>query len=342
VRNPKLIWLDKNENLDPTLANLTAGLLKAMDPLVIYTYPEFDELYRKLASYLDIAVADLVVTAGSDFAIRSVFDAFISPGDVVVYTCPTYAMYPVYSDLSGCKAFQLTYSPGPNGPELSVEHVVKTISSVRPKLVCVANPDSPTGNVFDPEALVQIIQAAGRSGSLILVDEAYYPFYEHSILPKLEEYSHLIVARSFSKAWGLAGLRIGCAAACSELTGHLHRVRPKYEVNGLAVAMLEQMLDCDHEMVASVQRLNAGRNAFLSAMQDLGFRTLRPTANFCHVSFDHDAELVHKSLESVVAYRRDFKEPCLAGFSRFSSAPLELLQPVIHRIQSVVTNGRQQ
>lgn len=339
-RNPDLLWLDKNENTDPRLAALTARIMSEIDPKALYTYPECTPLYHKLGDYLGIGADHLLLAAGSDGCIRSVFEAFINPGDVVVYTVPTFAMYSVYSKMYGARIVPMVYQASGKGPDLTAETAVNIITEARPKLVCLPNPDSPTGTVFPPDELRRIIEAAGQSGALILIDEAYYPFYEHTALPWVDEYPHLIVARTFAKAWGLSGLRIGYVAACPQIAGLLHKVRPMYEVNTLAVAVVERMLDFSGEVLASVRRLNAGRNAFIDAMARLHLRTLRSHGNFLHVAFGLHASAVHATLKDLVLYRKDFNEPCLKGFSRFSATTVELFEPVIKRISLIAGEVR--
>ena len=219
----------------------------------------------------------------------------------------------------------MEYEPSDLGPFLSVDRVVETIARSKPKLVCLPNPDSPTGTIFSPLEMRRIIEAAGEAGAVILIDEAYHPFYGNSVLPWVDENPHLVVARTFSKAWGLAGLRIGYAVASPEVANLLHKVRPMYEVNTLAIYFMERMLDYSEEMLASVKRLNAGKDEFLTAMADLGFKTFRAEGNFLHVAFGDEAPVIHEALKKVVLYRPDFNDPCLKGYSRFSAAPMECL-----------------
>ncbi len=336
-RRSDMLWLDKNENTDPELVGLAARIMSEISPHAFRTYPECTPLYRKLGASLGVEADRLVLTAGSDGAIRSVFEAFLNPDDVVVHTSPTFAMYSVYSRMYGTQVVPVEYERSERGPVLPVERILDTVAKARPKLVCLPNPDSPTGTVFGADELRRIIEAAGESKALILIDEAYYPFYEHSVLPWIDEYPHLVETRTFAKAWGLAGLRIGYAAACPEIARLLHKVRPMYEVNTVAVAMVERMLDFGDEILASVRRLNAGREAFLAAMEELGLRTFHARGNFLHVAFGPYAPAVHASLEDLVLYRRDFSEPCLKGFSRFSATTVELFQPVVERIRHVLS-----
>jgi histidinol-phosphate aminotransferase len=335
ARDPRLLWLDKNENTDPELALLTARLIGEVAPAFGPTYPECPPFYNKLADYLDVASGNLLLTAGSDGAIRTVFEAFINPGDVVIHTAPTFAMYSVYCRMYGAVTIALAYEPSDKGPSLPVKNVVKAIADASPKLVCLPNPDSPTGTVFNPDELRHIIEVAGDVGSLILIDEAYHPFYEYTALPWINEYPHLVIARTFAKAWGLAGLRIGYAAACHDLTRVLHKVRPMYEVNTLSVAVMDRMIDYSEEMMASVRRLNEGRDVFSQAMTELNLRTLPANGNFLHVQFGARAEAVHAALSDLVLYRQDSNDACLKGFSRFSATTTTLFQPIIDKIRQV-------
>jgi histidinol-phosphate aminotransferase len=334
-RNPDLLWLDKNENSDPALNEITRRVLAEVDPRNLYSYPESAELYRKLAAYLDLAPENLLLAAGSDGAIRSVFEAYVERDDRIVHTVPTFAMYPVYARMYGAKRIGLEYARSSREPLLLVDSVVKAISEAQPRVVCLPNPDSPTGTVFEPEDLRRIIEAAGEVGAVMLVDEAYHPFYPETVVPWVGEYPHLVVARTFAKAWGMAGLRIGYAVGGPELIRLLHKVRPMYEVNTVAVAAMTRMFDFADEMEASVQRLNAGRDYFLDQMEQLGLATIRARGNFLHVSFGEKASAVHEALSGLVLYRKDSADVSLRGYSRFSATTIDLFRPLVERIRRV-------
>lgn len=338
-RDPSKLWLDKNENTDPSMHALVRSVVAGMPADSAFTYPELGSLYAKLAVHTSVDPGNLILTPGSDGAIRAVFQTFISPGDKVLHTVPTFAMYPVYCRIYGAVSIGLEYQPSQGGPQLSASDIAAAIIKHSPKLVCLPNPDSPTGTVLGLAEMRTVIEAAGRCGALILVDEAYYPFHDETILPWVQDYPHLVVCRSTGKAWGLAGVRIGYAAAHAEVAKLLHKTRPMYEVGTLSAMVFERMLDHSDAMRASVQRLEAGKASFLAAMTKLGLATLSGKGNFLHVAFGVHAEAVHDALAHMVLYRRDFAEPCLSGYSRFSSTTEQLFQPVIDQIATVV-NGR--
>lgn len=334
-RDAGALWLDKNENGDPAMAALVARLTAEAAAEAVARYPDLAALYAKLARHLRLPPDRLLLAAGSDGAIRAAFEAYVAPGDAVVITEPTFAMYAVYARMYGARLLPLAYRPSNAGPALGAAAVIEAIAGANPKLVCLPNPDSPTGTVFPPGELRAVVEAAGRSGALMLIDEAYHPFWPETALPWVEDYPHLVVTRSTGKAWGMAGLRIGYAAASPAVARALHKVRPMYEVGALSAAVFLRLLDHADAMADSVARLEAGKRRFLAAMEGLGFRTLRGHGNFLHVSFGAKAAAVHAALAGHVTYRRDFAEPCLAGFSRFSATTEERFASVIQRIEAV-------
>ena len=338
-QDPKKLWLDKNENSDPALVALTSELLRSLPASVIYAYPEQGPLYRKLAASIGVEPSEVLLTAGSDAAIRAIFEAYVEPGDGVLYTEPSFSMYDVYGRMYGARRIPIAYKPSNDGPRLYVADVLAAIRAERPKVVCLPNPDSPTGTVLPEDELRTVIEAAGAAGALILVDEAYYPFYAGTVVPWIHDYGHLVVCRTAAKAWGLAGMRIGYAVAAEPVMGLLHKVRPMFEVNTVAVALFDKLLDREDAMRASVARLNAGKTAFLDAMRDLGLRTHAGHGNFFHVAFAERADKVHAALEPLVYYRKSLQHSCLAGFSRFSATTPELFAPSIQRIREVVRHG---
>jgi len=334
------LWLDKNENLDPILLEFTTGLLRNIDSSNLATYPEPAALYRKLADWLNVSPDALILTPGSDGAIRLTFEAFISEGDTVAHTLPTFAMYLVYCQMFGAQAEPVIYERGPRGPCLTLERILTHLSKVKPRLFCLPNPDSPTGTVLPPDELRAIIDLCASLDTVILIDEAYHPFHEVTCVPWTRETRHLVVARTFSKAWGLAGLRIGYAVGHPETIRYYHKLRPMYELGTLSIAFMERMLDHVDVMEASVQRLNDGKRYFVEQMKALDFDVLPTHGNFQNVAFGVCAEAVHRALEDLVLYRKDSKEECLKGYSRFSIITIEKFAPIVEAIRYVTIRER--
>lgn len=335
------LWLDKNENLDSQLEAVLHGVLGDLPPLALNTYPEAGETYRKLARWLGVGPENLLLTPGSDGAIRMVFEAFVEHGDAVMHTSPTFAMYPVYSQMFGADAHPLEYTRMGNGPYLDPQAILDALKRTKPKLFCLPNPDSPTGTTLSPDTLREILAACEDAGTVLLIDEAYHPFYEWSAVPWTETSRNLVVARTFAKAWGAAGLRIGYAVAHPETIALLHKMRPMYEVSTVAVEFMSRMLDKSDEMMRSVARIDEGKRYFQDAMQTLGFDVLPTAGNFLHVAFGTHGRAIHAALASKVYYRATFDHPSLAGYSRFSVAPRPIMEQVANVIrQEVLGSGK--
>jgi len=334
-RDPGVLWLDKNENLDPALSAVLREVLDSIPDSVLGTYPEAGELYRKLARWAAVSPQSLLLTPGSDGAIRLTYEAFVEPGDGVIHTFPTFAMYPVYSRMFGALTRTIEYRRVGGVPRLDPTEIVEALREHRPKLLCLPNPDSPTGAVLPPDVLREILSACEQSGSVLLLDEAYHPFYDWTAVPWTRDSENLVVARTFAKAWGAAGLRIGYAVGNPSIIALLHKMRPMYEVSTLAVECMSRMIDRSAEMIQSVARIKAGKALFAEAMRMLDFGVLPGEGNFSHVAFGERAGEVHAALAGKVLYRPAADHPCLAGYSRFSIAPA----PIMAQVASLIARA---
>ena len=334
-------WLDKNECADPEMNKIVMQSLSKIPAEAVFSYPDLDVLYDKVATFSGVLPENILLTAGSDGAIRACFESCIQSGDDIVLSRPTFAMYEVYSKVYGANITWLDYERSAKGPILEVAKVVSVIKETKPKMVCLPNPDSPTGTVFSLIDLRKIIDAAEDTGALILIDEAYHPLYQETVVPWINECKHLVVVRSFSKAWGAAGLRVGYALANRELIALIHKQRPMYEIGNVSAKAIEILLDYEKDMKLSVERVNAGKKYFQNAMRAIGLSSYESYGNFLHVRFGKYADEIHKVLEDKVYYRKDFNDPCLEGYSRFSTTTIERFKPIIKCITNVVNKNKE-
>lgn len=332
-RGNNLLWLDKNENSDPHLSEVVMEVFRSIDKRSLYGYPNTFELYEKLAGHLGIEMNNLLLSHGSDGVIRSLFDAFVSNGEKVMITSPTFVMYEIYAKMYGAKLIKVDYYPSPDGPVLEASRLIEAIKRYQPKLVCLPNPDSPTGTVFLEEDLEKIISVCSNHGIIILIDEAYYPFCKITAIPLIKRYSNLVIARTFAKAWGLAGLRIGYAVGDNEVISFLHKVRPMYEINSVAVAVVKKMLEKYNDVLKSVHRLQEGMSFFLTKMKEMDFDVIEGAGNFSHVSFGERLEKINKKLNKDILFKKTFDHPSLKGYSRFSSVPKNQMKTIIELIK---------
>jgi len=274
------------------------------------------------------------LTPGSDGVIRLVFEALIEKRDVVIHTSPTFAMYPVYCQMFGAKPVILDYVSTVNGPYLDPVKVAESIVQHRPKLLCLPNPDSPTGTILEERAMEMLLRVCEKFGTVLHLDEAYHPFHEWTATPWTRDHKNLIIARTFSKAWGSACISIGYAVANPDTIGLLHKLRTMYEVGTIASEFVLKLLDHVNVMERAVNRINYSKILFGKRMESLGFHTFNSSGNFIHIGFGDRAEVVHRALVGKVSYRYNFDAPCLTGFSRFTLADHETMNKVADLIEN--------
>jgi len=312
--------LDKNENTVGIDKDVMKKILSDLSPELIASYPESGVLYRKLSDYLNLKEENLVITFGSDGAIRSVFAAFVNPGDEVVTLEPTYAMYDIYCSIFGARNIKVHFD---DELRVSVEKLKSSISD-RTSLVAIANPNSPTSTVISVEDMAEILDIASEKGAIVLADEAYHGFYSETMLPFIKRYKNLVVTRTFSKAAGLASLRIGYAAGDKSLIDPLYKVKPMYESSGPAVHFARYMLENPVFMDDYIARVKEGKDYLVGRLSKLGFRVLPSHTNFLVVKAPEINNRLAKELEAKGALiKGGYPHPSMRDTIRITAGPRE-------------------
>jgi histidinol-phosphate aminotransferase len=270
--------LDFNENTVGCSPRVLARL-RELTPEEIARYPERDSVETVVASHLDIEPTELLLTNGIDEAIHLLCETFLEPGDEVLIVVPTFAMYEILAAATGAHVVLVPTGEGFRFPTLEL---LARITS-RTRLIALANPNNPTGAVADPADLLEIARRAAHAA--ILLDEAYFEFYGKTLLPSWRDFPNLFVARTFSKAYGMAGLRVGVLAGNTDQILLVRRVNSPYSVNGVALACLPAAL-LDGEYVRSyVREVRQGREDLQQAFCRWGIPCWPSEANFVLASF---------------------------------------------------------
>ena len=265
--------LDFNEN---TLA-CSPRVIEALRRITaadLTRYPERGSVEAIVAASLDVAPAQVLLTNGVDEAIHVLCQAFLDRGDAMLLPVPTYSMYEVYG--SAAEA-QIDAVPAADGFRFPLDAMLGAIHS-RTRLIAIANPNSPTGATVARDAVVAIAERAAQA--VVLVDEAYYHFFGETVIDLIGKVPNLVVARTFSKAYGLAGLRLGALIAAEETMQWLRRVISPYSVNQLALACLPAALEDRAYLEWYVAEVKAARGVLTQALRDLGLEQWPSEANF--------------------------------------------------------------
>ena len=265
--------LDFNENTVGCSPRVLEHL-QQLGPEQLARYPEREPVEAKIAEVLGTDACELLLTNGVDEAIHLLCQTYLEPGDEAVIVVPTYSMYRIYVMAAGAKLINV-----PAGEDFTfpVDDVCRRITA-RTRLVAIANPNNPTGTVAAEADLLRIARSAPDAA--VLVDEAYFEFYGQSVLASHKEFSNLFVARTFSKAYGLAGLRIGMLVGDAEQMRAVRRVCSPYNVNAAALACLPEALADQAYIHEYVREVRESRTRLERAFETLGIQFWPSQANF--------------------------------------------------------------
>jgi histidinol-phosphate aminotransferase len=237
-------------------------------------YPEKACAERKMAEFLGVSDAELLLTNGTDEAIHLLCQTYLEAGDEALIVVPTYSMYQIYMMAAGAHVISVPMGANFEFPFAALADAVTD----RTRLIAIANPNNPTGTFAPIDQLLTLAKSAPQAA--ILIDEAYFEFCGKSALDKRREHSNLFVARTFSKAYGLAGLRLGALIGDLDQMSTLRRVCSPYNVNGVALSCLPVALE-DREFVENyVSEILESRRRLQDALQTSGIAYWPSDANF--------------------------------------------------------------
>ena len=241
-------------------------------------YPEREPVEARVAAHLGLRPQQVLITNGVDEAIHVLCQTYLDAGTEILIPVPTYTMYEVYASATPARVFTV---PAEEGFRFPLRALLKAITPAT-RLIAIANPNSPTGQTSSGDDLLRLIDAAPRAA--VLIDEAYFHFYGETVMDLIGRAPNVIVARTFSKAYGLAGLRLGVLAAAEEQMQWLRRAISPYSVNSVALTCLTAALDDQDYLHWYTGEVLASRPLFESALQRLAVPYWPSQANFVLVN----------------------------------------------------------
>lgn len=270
--------LDFNENT----TGCSAAARKAIARLTakeIATYPEYAVHTRELARSFRVAPEELALTNGGDDALRVFFDTFVEPGTHILICEPTFPMYRYYAEIAGARVEALRYGSNMEFPFADALAALKK----KPRVFFLANPNNPTGTLVSKDVLAKLLRVATHT--VVVIDEAYAEFSGETAVPWVRRYPQLFVARTFSKAAGLAALRLGGVIGCRDSLALVRRAMPPYPVNVAAmvaaVAATKERKSIAQYVAGTVRR----RSWLTRELQKCGVRVFPSAANFLLADF---------------------------------------------------------
>lgn len=314
--------LDFNERLKPVHESVLKAMNDWVDAGASWCYPEYDGLVEAIAKYAKADPSEVFIGNGSDQLLDCLFRAVVAPGETVLLPSPSFAMYRQCADL--VEANIETYSLLAQDPlgELSV--ALKSHGDVRMAVVC--QPNNPTGTLLPVEGLRTLIQE--HPSVWFIVDEAYVEFSGESLYDAQRPLENVVITRTFSKAFGLAALRLGYMIASEDMLEQCGKIRGPYDINRLAVvAALASFEHVDDVLDYVKEVMEESKPKVEDALSDLGCPALPSRANFLLVK--NPPEGLKEHLNSSGFRVRAMSQPELKGAIRISVGHREVTESLL-------------
>lgn len=324
--------LDFNENsLGPS--KKVKELLESIRLEELSMYPTYGELKKRLAEYSGVYEENIIATNGSDEAIDLVMRCFVERGAKVVIPSPSFKMFYIYAQAAEAKIKKVPYEKDFGFPTEKVLNEIDDGTS----LVVLCNPNNPTGTIIPKEDIERILEKAVGADCFVLVDEAYYEFSGESVVDLLEKYENLIITRTFSKAFGLAGIRLGYLLTGKENVEVIERMKSPYNVSRLTAKIGCCALE-DVEYVRDyVSEVREAKKELERFFEEREIKTVASEANFILVEFGKRKNFVFRQLMNEKILVRDVsKQEMLKEYLRVSVGTKRQTGELIDKLRKIL------
>lgn len=279
--------LDRNEKVEPHTKEFCDALVGCLDLQNIGAYPEVENLYEKLAKWVGVDSKELFLTDGSDGGIKLAIEMLSRDGDGVVVPVPTFAMYEVYASMYNRNFIPIQYST--SDYSLDMQSMYDSIDD-NCAIVFLPNPNQPLDSVMPLGEIEKLAQKCLAHNAFLIIDEAYYLFSDTTAVELVKKYDNVLVLRTFSKAFGMAGIRLGYVVGNEENIKYLEKTRRMIETNSLSVRCAEFILDNMHFIYDDLKIIRNGQKYIQNELNKMGLKWVGENANFVFIDFGSEEE----------------------------------------------------
>jgi histidinol-phosphate aminotransferase len=331
--------LDRNERNQPFSQKFIEGVKAKLSGELFMVYPELEGIYQKIADWLKLDTDHIMLHSGSEQTIKAVFETYINAGDRVLLHFPGFVMYQVYCNMFQAQVVEQYFNVGLYFDWQA--YADKISDGIR--MVVMENPNGFVGIAPSVAEMRLVVEKAAEVGAIVLVDEAYYHFHDITAADWLGEFDNLIITRTFSKAFGLAGLRAGYLLSSPPNIANLKKVRPAYEINSVTALVVAELVDNLEEVSTYIDDTRKNLFDLRRGLGELGIASSDSRANFIAVKLGEPEK--HEQLRRVlrekeILIRRPFREPDLKEWVRISTAPPAIQDILLQEIRQIVKSPK--
>lgn len=314
--------LDSNESdFGPSPKVIDA--LKNLTASDIQYYPYYGKLLEKLADFHNVEIENIILTAGADEGISSIFGTFLENNQTVLTVTPSFIMPKIFSKLKGLNYLEIPYE---KKWQFSIDTFVKNIKNA--DLIHLTTPNSPTGELIEQDLINDIVKKA--NGKAILIDETYANYSGETNLELIKTYNNVFITRSFSKDFALAGLRLGYIISASENIKELRKYLTPYNVSNLTVKAGIAAIEDYNYFEAVKQEIECSRELLIKGLERLGAKIYPSKTNFLCVDFGSKADFIYKKLfDNKIKVKHYKQTPMLENCLRIGIPRLENTKKIL-------------
>ena len=299
------IKLASNENPLAPIASVQEAIARAASDVNRYPDHRATALRGQLAGWLNVELDQVTLGCGSAGLLQQLMLTYVDPGDEVVYPWRSFEVYPVFTRLAGGVALQV---PLKENHEFDLDAVADAVTE-RTKLVILATPNNPTGTAVSTDALAAMLSRIGIE-TIVVIDEAYREFVDpvlgDPVRDLVQDHPNVLVTRTFSKAHGLAAVRVGYGVGHPEVVSSVEKTLLPFSINGVAQAAALAAIDAHVEITARVQGVIEERNRVAFELGEMGWEVPQPQGNFVYLPLVHRTDEIYLALEARGVVTRPF------------------------------------
>lgn len=327
-----VVRLGLNENFfisESLVRKVVREAASLVDPRI---YPEafYDQLAYKIATRLGLKPENVVIGPGSDRLIASLVNIKVKPGAKAVSIHPTFEEFDRVVRLQGGCLKTVLLKPG--SFQLDLDRVITECRDAA--LVYLSSPNNPTGNQFPREEVEAVVE---RLKTVVIIDEAYAEYADYTLVQEAASRDNLVVLRTFSKAWGLAGLRIGYAVASPALAKDIGEMLGPFAVSAVSAKAAEIMLDHEAEVKQAVSETVKVREEVYEQFKKMGLRPYKSKTNFIMIKTPLDEKIMFRKLLTKGFHVRELSDkPLCRNCIRVTIAPKKIMKRFIDALREVI------
>ena len=332
IDRSKYLRLDKNERVINFEKKFLNFLKKKLNSYFISAYPETTKIKRLISKKIGVNHKNIFISAGSDMSLKTCFELYTKNYDRVIVLDPTFGMVNVYCGIYNLRQIKINYD---KNLTLNYKKLFKNISK-KVSLIILANPNSPTGTIIDRTIMLEILKRTKKLKIPIVIDEAYAGFYKASYIKYINKFKNLIIIRTFSKSFGLAGLRAGYAVGSAQNIKLMNKFRPMYEINSISCLAIEFLLNNISLVKKNIEQVEKSKKFLIKELTKLNINFINTNANFFHIELGKNVKKFEKIfIKSGILFR---KGPGVKGFekySRFGLGSVKQMKKVLKLVKNV-------